>query len=83
MPVRGEQTRVAKHVVLVNKHRVRPETMLALQEARDGDLIEVEPNEMEAFQSIVIYVASDHPSVVTARDSRKLREASNSSRKSA
>lgn len=44
-----------KSVVLVNRRRVRPQTLQAIEDAKDGEMVLVDPSELDSFQPIVIY----------------------------
>ena len=56
-----------KPVVLYDRQRVRPQTILALAECKPGALIPVERSELEAFQSILVHVPDDHPGLPELR----------------
>ena len=44
-----------KTIVLYNERRVRPQTLDAIRQAKDGDMIGCDPSEMDSFMPIVIY----------------------------
>jgi hypothetical protein len=64
-----------KTVVLYAKHRVRPETLLAISEAEAGALIPVEDSEMEAFMPVAVFVPDSNELVRVAKQARKSRAA--------
>jgi hypothetical protein len=64
-----------KTVVLYLKHRVRPETLLAIKEAEPGELIGVEDSELAAFMPIAVFVPADNELVTAAKKSEKSKPA--------
>lgn len=56
-----------KSVMLYNVRRVRPQTLEAIANARDGDMIPVDPTEMDAFMQLT-FNASEMKSVAKIRE---------------
>ena len=56
-----------KPVVLYDRQRVRPQTLLAMATAKPGALIPVERSELEAFQPLLVDVPDDTPGLVELR----------------
>ena len=44
-----------KTVILYNVRRIRPETLTAISEAQDGDMVPVDQSEIDQFLPIVIH----------------------------
>ena len=58
-------------VVLYLKNKIRPETLLAIQRSKPGQMIPVEESEMNAFQSLIVWVPEDDPGVAAAKAKEK------------
>ena len=56
-----------KSVMLYNVRRVRPQTLEAIANARDGDMIPVDPTEMDAFMQLT-FNASEMKAVAKVRE---------------
>lgn len=63
-----------KSIVLVKKNKVRPETMLAMHEAVDGELVMVEDSEFDSFKPILCAVPADDPEVLKAVEGKQHAE---------
>ena len=44
-----------KTVILYDVRKIRPQTLTAIQEAKDGDMIGVDPSEMSSFLPLVVH----------------------------
>ena len=44
-----------KTVILYNERRIRPQTLEAIQNAKDGDMIPVDVSEMSSFLPLVVH----------------------------
>ena len=44
-----------KTVILYNKRRIRPETIEAIQQAQDGDMVGVDQSEIDSFLPLVVH----------------------------
>jgi hypothetical protein len=62
-------------VILYEKNKIRPETLLAISEAKDGELIPVEASELQAFLPLNIAIPERDPQVAAARKGRDRRAA--------
>ena len=67
-----------KTVVLYNSRRVRPETVAAIRDAEDGDMIPVIPEELDSFMSMTFFqpeletLAKGTPGVARAKAKSEL-----------
>ena len=57
-----------KSVILYLKHRVSPETLLAIKTAEPGTMVPVEENELLAFMPLNIHIPDDTPDLKLAED---------------
>ena len=45
-----------KTVILYNVRRIRPETLTAISEAQDGDMVPVDQSEIDQFLPLVVHM---------------------------
>ena len=45
-----------KTVILYNARRIRPETLTAIREAKDGDMVPVDQSEIDQFLPLVVHM---------------------------
>jgi hypothetical protein len=64
-------------VILYERNKIRPETLLAIAESKDGALIPVEASELNAFMPLNIVIPDKDPVVAAAaaKRNRKREEA--------
>lgn len=66
-----------KSITLYDKRKVNPETLLRISQAKDQEMIGVEPSELDSFKSLILFIPQDEPMVKAAKEryERATREA--------
>jgi hypothetical protein len=53
-----------KTVILYNRRRIRPETLKAIADAKDGEMIPCTPEELDSFDAVTIFTRSAQEAAV-------------------